>query len=336
MKKNKLFTSILLSIFFLLFLAPLSVFSADVINPYNTMQVPIPGLEPFQDAAVSGSDLQTTWIAEYIAGIYKYGIGIIAIVAMLAIAIGGAMWIVSAGNSGQVNTAKSWITNGLIGLALGLGSYLILGMVNYDLINFKVLNLSGLKDSEQAEFTADAGTLTGAYTGQPNIKTNINSYDNLLKNAANQYQVDCTLLKAIMMAESGGRPNAVSSAGAKGLMQIMPNTFAGLNVGSNPFDPSQSINAGAKYLSRLMKDGCNNQPSNPACDVKDLRFVIAAYNAGPGCNKVSITCANPPTVLWRCKANFSNKPNSYLQTYNYVGKVSANYNHLLKQGWGCK
>lgn len=88
--------------------------------------------------------------------------------------------------------------------------------------------------------------------------------------AAREHDVARELLLAVMVRESGGRPHAVSAAGAQGLMQLMPDTAAELGV-DDPFDPVQSIRGGARYLARMREafDG-------------DLALVLAAYNAGPG------------------------------------------------------
>jgi len=97
----------------------------------------------------------------------------------------------------------------------------------------------------------------------------LDSFDPLLVLAGARYGLDPALLKAVCLAESGMNPNAVSRAGAQGLMQLMPATAAGLDV-SDPFDPEQSIMGGALYLARQL-------------DVfGDTRRALAAYNAGPG------------------------------------------------------
>ena len=93
--------------------------------------------------------------------------------------------------------------------------------------------------------------------------------DNIFDTAADKYGVDVNLLKAVAKAESGFRPDAVSSCGAEGIMQLMPSTAASLGV-SNSFDPAQNIDGGAKYLSGLL----NKYGS--------AKLALAAYNAGSG------------------------------------------------------
>ncbi|MBV8284075.1 MAG: lytic transglycosylase domain-containing protein [Candidatus Eremiobacteraeota bacterium] len=78
------------------------------------------------------------------------------------------------------------------------------------------------------------------------------------------------LVRAVLMAESAGDPSAVSSAGAQGLMQLMPGTSAGCGI-ANPFDPVENVSCGSGYL-RAMLDRYHN----------NVALAVAAYNAGPG------------------------------------------------------
>ena len=90
----------------------------------------------------------------------------------------------------------------------------------------------------------------------------------LVAQAARTYHVDEALLHAVISTESGYEPRAVSPKGAVGLMQVMPATgkrFGALNL----HDPSQNIDAGARYLRVLLQQFDN-----------DLQLVLAAYNAG--------------------------------------------------------
>jgi soluble lytic murein transglycosylase-like protein len=95
-----------------------------------------------------------------------------------------------------------------------------------------------------------------------------NRFVPLVEEAARAYQVDAALLHAVISAESGYNPTAVSNKGAVGLMQLMPETARRYGV-ENSFDPEQNIRGGTKYLSYLLQLFNNN-----------LELTVAAYNAG--------------------------------------------------------
>ncbi|MBT8367243.1 MAG: lytic transglycosylase domain-containing protein [Deltaproteobacteria bacterium] len=94
-------------------------------------------------------------------------------------------------------------------------------------------------------------------------------YDDLISKASDRFGVSFPLLKAIIKAESDFDAQAVSKKGAMGLMQIMPQNFKLLGL-KDPFDPTENINAGARYFKHLY-DRFNGK----------LALSLAAYNAGP-------------------------------------------------------
>ena len=126
-----------------------------------------------------------------------------------------------------------------------------------------------------------------------------NQYDSLISELSKKHQVDFALIKAMIRAESGFNPFAVSRKGAKGLMQLMPETALRMNV-SNSFNPRENIEGGVryfKYLLSLFND--------------DLRLSLAAYNAGE--NVVGELRSIPP---YRETVDYVKKVLSYYQSYN--------------------
>ncbi len=111
----------------------------------------------------------------------------------------------------------------------------------------------------------------------------------LIESAAKDQGVDSKLLRAVIDQESGFHPCAISSKGAQGLMQLMPTT-ADLFQVADPFDPKQSIDAGAKYLKQLLEKFGG-----------DTAKALGAYNAGPNAddpaNKIPETKSYVDAIL---------------------------------------
>lgn len=132
------------------------------------------------------------------------------------------------------------------------------------------------------------------------------SMDKIFEEAAAAYQVPEALLKAVGKAESGFDPSAVSSAGAQGVMQLMPATAQALGV-TDSFDARSNIFGGAKYISNLLRqyDG-------------DIDLTLAAYNAGSG--NVAKYGGVPPFEETR---NYIQKVRSYMGTELTAGSTQT-------------
>ena len=91
----------------------------------------------------------------------------------------------------------------------------------------------------------------------------------MLARAGDEHNLDVDLLASVVKAESDGNAHAVSHAGARGLMQLMPSTAAGLGV-NDSFEPDQNVRGGSTYLDSLLTRYRGN-----------MAFALAAYNAGP-------------------------------------------------------
>ena len=126
---------------------------------------------------------------------------------------------------------------------------------------------------------------------------NLDSYDSHILDAAAANGIPAELIKAVAVAESRMTPTAVSSAGAKGLMQLIPSTAKHLGV-TDVFDPVQSIRGGAAYLGELV------------ARFGSYQLAVAAYNAGPA-----------------AVARFGGIP-PFEETRVYVARVIGLYEHF--------
>lgn len=96
------------------------------------------------------------WVAEYIAGIYKYAIGVVGILAAVVLMIGGLIWLTAGGNQTRIGEAKSYIGASLTGLVIALSSYLILYQINPELVNLRPIKVTQVKElpaSQQLSLT---------------------------------------------------------------------------------------------------------------------------------------------------------------------------------------
>mgnify|MGYP000495407904 FL=1 len=142
--------------------------------------------------------------------------------------------------------------------------------------------------SSSANTTAANATSSGSVSSPENL-------EEYFKEASETYGVDINLLKAIARQESNFNPSATSSAGAMGVMQLMPSTAKGLGV-TNAYDAQENIMGGAKLMAQNLKKYNG-----------DVSLALAAYNAGGG--NVDKYGGIPP----------------FKETQNYVKKVLGYY-----------
>ncbi|MDE1182021.1 lytic transglycosylase domain-containing protein [Paraburkholderia sp.] len=158
---------------------------------------------------------------------------------------------------------------------------------------------AALEDPERLSVVIQPGTLqsTAYRPASDSVTSRVLALAPLVSEAAGAVELDGALLMAMIDVESGGNAQAVSPKGAKGLMQLMPETGA-RNGASDLFDPRQNIAAGARYLRRLFQQ------------FGSLKLALAAYNAGEGAVQ-----------------KYGGQVPPYAETMNYVPLVIARYAH---------
>lgn len=142
----------------------------------------------------------------------------------------------------------------------------------------------------------------GGYNNVNNasVSTGNDAIDQAITNACKKYNMDPNFIRAVIKQESSFNPNAVSGAGAMGLMQLMPATARGLGV-TNAFDINQNVDAGTRYLKQKLDM------------YGDVRLALAAYNAGSG------------TMQNRGVKTVDDIYKMPEETRNYVSKIMKNY-----------
>ena len=128
------------------------------------------------------------------------------------------------------------------------------------------------------------------------------SIDEIVARASDAQNIDFDFVSSVIEAESGFKVHAVSPKGAKGLMQLMPDTASSLGI-TNPFDPKANVDGGTRYLRILLEK----------YDFDAIK-ALAAYNAGP--KRVDIYRGVPP----------------YYETRAYVARIVREYNRKKLAG----
>jgi membrane-bound lytic murein transglycosylase MltF len=176
------------------------------------------------------------------------------------------------------------------------------GRVHYTNVKPFQSGYKRILESKLPHFYSSRYYRTGTFSGKPSVMArlgNKSKFADLINQAAYKHRVDPRLVHAVIQTESAYNAHAVSSAGAVGLMQLMPDTAKRYGV-TNLTDPDQNIEGGTRYLKDLIKMFTPN-----------LELAVAAYNAGEN------------AVI---KYNYSIPP--YPETQNYVKQVLSLYDKM--------
>jgi soluble lytic murein transglycosylase-like protein len=147
---------------------------------------------------------------------------------------------------------------------------------------------------------------TGDYSGSK-ASTFTSKYDSIISDKARQYGIDENIIKAVIQAESDFNPTCTSSAGAKGLMQLMPCNVSDLGI-TDVYDPVQNIDGGVRELKGYL-DSFGG----------DLKIALAAYNCGPSrVRRLGITNLDD-------SQQFASLPK---ETRNYITKIMGNLQNI--------
>lgn len=285
--------------------------------------------------------------------VINFLVGIAAFIAVLIFCYAGFLMLTAAGNTGQIERAKSFFWNVLIGMIIVLAGWLIVDTVmkyafedseldkatnstfgpwnQINCVDMSNLRNPGVYDGGRATVGGGTDTVLPTVAVGDRI-TRTNQYREQLCALAQQNGVgsQCDHLQAIMAIESNGVPGVISPKGAVGLMQIMPST-------ARVLDSSLSGLSDAEVTAKL-KDPVYNMQLGVKLYAQDYRYysgdfekITAAYNGGRGANGSSRDC--PGLMRWQCvwdssgcygTANTNCTPNTgYKETRNYVANVRS-------------
>lgn len=215
-----------------------------------TLEVPLIGKQQ-----VSGP-------ADYIKTFFIFGLMLVGVTALFAIVLGGFIYLLAGASETRKTQGKEWIWGGVSGLLLLLCSYLILNTINPQLVSLREPELEAIYIPPHVGLGYN---LTNQQLQNIPVSADL---ETIFQQAAQQYGIPVELLKNLARVESQLNPNAVSPAGAQGIMQFMPATAA--RFGINPWDPSQAIPAAAQYLGMHYNE------------FGSWENAVAAYNCGEG------------------------------------------------------
>ncbi len=292
MKKNNYYTRILSFLFFGLFFVIMPLLSyADSLD-YVPMEK-IPGFEE----ETSGD------FFVYISQVYKFGLWFIGVAALFMITFGGYVYLTSAGNNSSMEKAKGVITDAVIGLLLALSAWLILYVINPDLVQIKRLE-PGAQTRQREE------QLAKEYDGiYPDIQSKLpsNCNDARWQDIFNRVSAATGVSKCILLAtaakESGCNQQPPRTLGGRdcSVMQIAAADNCGTTCDDLEKNPEKAVTCAANYLKKLQSKW-RKSPTE-----QWVRDAYAGYNGGPVALEASQSCAGMVNKLgnsykkWDCR-----------------------------------
>ncbi len=259
------------------------------------LSVLIPGLADF--TKVQCDDVNTNcsipWLGQYIAGLQRYALGIIGIIAVIVMMIAGIMWLTSAGNSEQVSQAQSLMKGAVLGLVIAFGAYLILYTINPNLTILKNINISyiGRIDLSEIELVNHDPQFDSA-NGKP---INDATYDDTFKSMAGCIGIDWRVLKGIAFKESHLDPNVVNGYGYTGLFQTRPEfcveSVRHLGFSSafcNPGIKDPAVNTAVATGMMKINLATINSTCGSASDSTKIFMIYYGHSSGGGALKKAI------------------------------------------------
>lgn len=359
----------ILAMQFFVFVSPVAIVNASSHNLAEPIDTTKPaGDLPQYNAGVDDTIKQYlctpegkgTDLYDCIGRLYRFGISFGSIALVFFVVIAGYFYIT--GGEAAKGKAKNMLLSAFTGMGIILGSFLLLNFINPTLVQYRtiqppIFDAADLPSCEDIGFGARCIISSGPAAGQvfggsavtsgqqiqgngvscslgddklasTKAKCSIDSrYQNAINAASQKYGVDKALIKAIIQKESNWKEVITSWTGCcHGLMQIKTETAQGLGCQAGwQTDGVKNIDCGTKYLSTLLKNSAVNS---------SMKYVISAYNAGPGRKSQGPSSICSGLRVWECpftssaKTACSTNINGYVQTRNYVVTVSRWYNEF--------
>ena len=180
------------------------------------IKIEIPGMEKLSDIqCVEGEACYIPWLGQYIKGFYNYAIAIAGILAAIMLMAGGVLWLLSRGDASQIGKAKNLIIGSISGMIILAASYIILTIINPELVNLQSIKIVSIKEIKIAANGSDSNeNITTTYC--KNINDDLKPINDIVSTNASRPQLVADaytgLKKAVEIAQREGISLYVTSA----------------------------------------------------------------------------------------------------------------------------